>query len=127
MTKRTYYEWAIRTVYTDSEIADVSHFKVFPSSTIASLELEKYDVEIELKKDVCYWDSDVTKQEVDSGLVEPDVQHDYYAQFKNGKLEEFFEDGERVPKRFHKELAGTELAKRGREQYKNWRSHNGLK
>mgnify|MGYP003131523304 CR=1 FL=1 len=22
-------------------------------------------------------------------------------------------------------LAGTELAKRGREQYKNWRSHNG--
>ena len=111
MTKRTYYEWAIRTVYTDSEIADVSHFKVFPSSTIASLELEKYDVEIELKKDVCYWDSDVTKQEVDSGLVEPDVQHDYYAQFKNGKLEEFFEEGERVPKRFHKEYAASLLNK----------------
>lgn len=102
MTKRTYYEWAIHSTYTDEDMADVNHYDVLPS--IASLELEKYNVEIELKKDVCYWDSDVTKQEVDSGLVAPDIEHNYYAQFRNGKLEEFFEDGERVPKRFHKEI-----------------------
>tara|TARA_E500000318_G_C3474319_1_gene177787 strand:+ start:136 stop:462 length:327 start_codon:yes stop_codon:yes gene_type:complete len=103
MTKRIFYEWVIRTVETDSEEADIDHSDVFPSNASRGLP-EKYHVEIELKKDVCYWDSDVTKQEVDSGLVAPDIEHNYYAQFRNGKLEEFFEDGERVPKRFHKEI-----------------------
>jgi len=104
MTKRTYYEWCIATFETNRDEADIDHSDVFPSYHLVQAKLGNYQVEIELKKDVCYWDLDVTKQEVDSGLVEPDIQHECFAQFENGKLEEFFDDGKPVPKRFHNEI-----------------------
>jgi hypothetical protein len=98
MTKRTYYEWVIETVEGE-DIVDVDFSDSFPFDLA-----QNSGIDIALRKTSCEWDSEVTKQEVDSGLVEPDKHDWFYAYLENGKLPEFFENNDRIPKRFHNEI-----------------------
>jgi|TARA_R110000824_G_C14664366_1_gene618227 hypothetical protein len=77
------YEWVIETIDEHGDIQDVDHADSFPSDVTPVEPWVSVDVALRREDDDSLWS---------------------YAYVENGKLPEFFEHGQRVPKRFHREI-----------------------
>jgi hypothetical protein len=81
---RTHYEWVVETLDENGvDIIDVAHSDRFPTT-------------VELNEQVA-----ITRA---TGCEELGIVDRSYAYVENGKLETTFDDGKRVPNRFHVEL-----------------------
>jgi hypothetical protein len=94
ITKRSFYEWDAEEVQIeDEDILDHDHgdigYVLAKESTDPAVRIDRC-----LVKDVFeVWDGEI------DGLV-----HRAWAYIEDGKLPEFFDDGSRVPARFHEQL-----------------------
>ena len=97
MPKRCDYEWVIETTYADGEVGvdwseDNSGNPVFPFDLKVNSDLGEISIDIALRKT----------------LFDVPYLHGgddwFYAYVEDGKLPEFFENGDRIPKRFHNEI-----------------------
>jgi hypothetical protein len=81
------YEWAIETLDSNGDIYDVDHSETFPTDI-------PENADVALTRII--------------GNDQDGIKHRQYAYLADGKLPETFENGVRVPKRFHVEVAKGE-------------------
>jgi hypothetical protein len=81
------YEWAIETLDSNGDIYDVDHSETFPTDI-------PENADVALTRII--------------GNDQDGIKHRQYAYLADGKLPETFENGVRVPKRFHVEVEGGE-------------------
>ena len=80
-----YYEWDIETVDANGDVQDHNHSASFPGHPKALNE------RLVLVRNKC---------------TDGDLDHRSWSYVDGGKLPELFDDGSRVPKRFHAEVGG---------------------